>query len=166
MRYRPESYLKAPAFQPRLAALSWREAAAVAEVLAGNLKKHVAYLAPAAPGVEGPDSERVARPESPAAVPLLPRHEGPVLAKACQGSLTLKVELDGLPLTLPLPRLAPAILNLIDGHRSLGAIHGELQAADPALDWPRFLEAFRALFDALNGINALLLTEPPDDSRG
>lgn len=159
IRYRPEAFVKDPSLRRRLDPLRWRERAAIAEVLAGNLKKHVAYLAPAEDGPEGPESPRVARPGSASALPLLPNHEGPALARACQQSRSLKVQLDGLDSTLPLPRLAPAILMQIDGRRTLGEIHAALRAADQALDWPGFLADFQALFTALNGINALLLKE-------
>ena len=160
LRYRPESYLKDPKLRPRLAALPWRERAAMAEVLAGNLKKHVVYLARAADRAEGPESACVARPDDPAAVPILPFHDGPELARGVQRSQTLKVEFDGLGFTLPLPRLAPAILTRIDGKSDLAAIHAGLREADPGLSPERFQEAFDQLYEAFNGINALLLKFP------
>ncbi len=155
-RYRPESYLSAPAVLKRLAGLGWLERAAFAERLAGNVKKHVLYAART-----GTPETRVAAPEDPEAVPLLFDLEGPALARAVQRDLTLKAEFDGLALRFALPRLAPAILQRIDGQRPLGAIFDELQGLDAGLDWPAFLAQFCDLFAALNGINRMFLRLPP-----
>ena len=155
-RYRPESYLAAPAVLKRLAALDWLDRAAFAERLAGNVKKHVLYVAKT-----GTPETRVAAPEDPEAVPLLFDLEGPALAKAVQRDLTLKAEFDGLALRFPLPRLAPTILQRIDGRRPLRAIHDELQSLDAGLDWPAFLLQFQETFAALNGINRMFLRWPP-----
>ena len=155
-RYRPESYLSEPAVLKRLAGLDWLERAAFAERLAGNVKKHVLYAART-----GTPETRVAAPEAPEAVPLLFDLEGPALARAVQRDLTLKAEFDGLALRFALPRLAPAILQRVDGQGSLGAIFDELRGLDAGLDWPAFLAQFRDLFAALNGINRMFLRLPP-----
>lgn len=157
-RYRPESYLKDPAILSRLSGLDWLQAAAFAERLAGNIRKHILYAAK-----DGGRRDRVARPEGPEAVPLLHGLEGAALARAVQGDLTLKAEFDGLPLRLPLPRPAPAILQRIDGTAPLGAIWEDLKTLDSGLDWDTFLAQFRQLFDALNGINRLFLRSPVDE---
>ncbi len=155
-RYRPESYLAVPAVLKRLAEQDWLVQAAFAERLAGNVKKHVLYVAKS-----GTPETRIALPEDPEAVPLLFDLEGQALAKAVQGDLILKAEFDGLALRFALPRLAPAILQRIDGLRTLGAIFDELQGLDASLDWPAFREQFRELFAALNGINRMFLRLPP-----
>jgi len=155
-RYRPESYLAVPAVLKRLAEQDWLERAAFAERLAGNVKKHVLYAAKT-----GTPETRVAAPEDPDLVPLLFDLEGPALARAVQRDLTLKAEFDGLALRFPLPRLAPAILQRIDGQRSLGAIFDKLQGLDTNLDWAGFLAQFQETFTALNGINRMFLRWPP-----
>ncbi|MDJ0943834.1 MAG: class I SAM-dependent methyltransferase [Kiloniellales bacterium] len=155
-RYRPESYLAVPAVLKRLAGLDWLERAAFAERLAGNVRKHLLYAVRS-----GTPETRIAAPEDPETVPLLFDLEGPALARAVQRDLTLKAEFDGLALRFPLPRLAPAILQRIDGRRSLAAIHDALQGLDRGLDWPAFLAQFRETFAALNGINRLFLRRPP-----
>ncbi len=155
-RYRPESYLAVPAVLKRLSEQGWLEQAAFAERLAGNVKKHVLYVAKT-----GTPETRIAVPEHPEAVPLLFDLEGPALARAVQRDLTLKAEFDGLALRFALPRLAPAILQRIDGCRTLGAIHDELRGLDASLDWAAFLAQFRELFAALNGVNRMFLRRPP-----
>lgn len=154
-RYRPESYLKEPAVLSRLSGLDWLQAAAFAERLACNIRKHILYAAKG-----GGRADCVARPTGPEAVPLLHGLEGAALARALQGDLTLKAEFDGLPLRLPLPRLAPAILQRIDGAASLGAIWEDLKVLDSGVDWDTFLIQFRQLYEALNGINRMFLRFP------
>ena len=165
MRYDPRSYLKDPKVTARFAGLSWRESAAIAEVLSGNMKTHVVYVARDESGVEGPESDRVARVEGPATIPRVPFHDGPRLAEATRRSLSLTVEFEGLPLTLPLPRLAPAILARIDGRTSFGAIHTDLREADAGLTWERFAAEVEALNAVLGGANIMVLATPPDDAR-
>jgi hypothetical protein len=87
---------------------------------------------------------------------------GPALAKALGKTLTLKVDLAGTKLRLPVPRLAPAILNRVNGKTSLGEIHQSLSVADPTLDWPRFQDRFDQLYRPLNGLGFLLIANPPD----
>ena len=77
----------------------------------------------------------------------------------------MKVDLDGVPLRLPLPRLAPAILAGIDGTRSLGDIHTALQAHEPDLDFSAFKAQFDRLYEALNELNHLLIRFHEPGSR-
>ena len=165
LRYEPGTYLKDPKLTKRLEALSWRERAAVAEIIAGNMKTHVVYVAPKESGDEGPESERLARVEGEATVPRLPFHEGPRLAAAARRGLSLTVEFEGLPLTLPLPRLAPAILARVDGDTSLGQIHAGLKEADTALTWERFRGEVEVLAETLSGANIMTLASPVDGNE-
>ncbi len=150
-RYDPATYLADPVLRRRFAELPPIDAAGAAELLAGNLTKHVFYAVP----VERPGPV-VATPDAPEAVPIL-RDER---LRGLRGD-ALTVKADGLTLRFPLPRLAPAILSRIDGRRSLGAIEAELRGADPALTPARFSEQFGTLYAALNGVNKLLLAFPP-----
>ena len=92
------------------------------------------------------------------AVPVLRELSGPELAGGIQPDGTIAFLLDGLRLPIALPPLAPAILRLIDGRRSVGAIaaalaqHGTGEAA--------FQRAWRTTFTALERINRLLLAAP------
>ncbi|MFO7481969.1 class I SAM-dependent methyltransferase [Oceanibaculum nanhaiense] len=144
LRYDPGLYLTDPALAKRAAALPALEQAALAERLAGNMKLHIAYLTR--------ESSTVAQP-APEAIPLFIEWEAAPIAKAAQQQGGIRGSFDGLPVTLPLPRQAPAILKLIDGARSLDAIRHEARFAD----WDGFMAVFRPVWRALNGINRLVL---------
>jgi SAM-dependent methyltransferase len=160
LRYDPASYLRDPGLLKRLDGLSAHERAALAEILAGNMKTHVVYAAPQAEA-----GGRVAKPEGPEAVPLLNDTDGPALAEAVRESLSLATDLGGLKVKFALPRLAPAILPRIDGKASLGTIHADLQALDSGLDWPRFKAQFDQLYRVLNGLNRLLICYPASRAK-
>src|SRR5690606_636923 len=121
LRYDPSLYLTDPALAKRAASLPVLEQAALAERLAGNMKLHIAY--------RSCESSTVAQP-APEAIPLFIEWEAATIARAVQQQGAIKGAFDGLPVTLPLPRQAPAILRLIDGTRSLGAIRPESGFAD------------------------------------
>ncbi len=159
-RYEPATYVKDPALLERLAALSWRSRAACAETLAGNMKRHIAYLVRRDDSAGDPPEARVARPASPDAVPLLHGIEALDLAKTLSRELVLTNDFDGLKLRFPVPRLAPAAVVRIDGRTSLGAIHAALQSHDPSLTWDGFKAQFDQLYGVLNGVNALLIAHP------
>lgn len=154
-RYEPATYLSDRRLLEPLRELDWLARAAFAERIAGNVSKHIAYVVK--------DSRRepvVATLEGPEAIPVLRNHEGAELAAAVRKSLTLKASLDGLPLRFALPRLAPAILERIDGVRSLGEIHAALRELDSQIDWPLFARQFAQVHEALGGLNHLLLRYP------
>ena len=156
LRYDPASYLDDPKLLARMEGLDWRERAATAEALAGNMKTHVVYAAPRATA-EG----RIAQPEGPAAVPLLIHDDGPAMAEAIGASLNVTANFDGVKRRFALPRLAPAILARIDGRTSLGELHEALRTLDSGLDWDAFKSQFDQLYRVLNGLGRLLLRLPP-----
>ncbi len=65
---------------------------------------------------------------------------------------------DGLAVPVPLPHLAPAILRLVDGKRSVAAI-GEAMAGRAPSDV--FARAWRSTYDTLSALNRVLLAPPP-----
>lgn len=153
IRYEPDTYLRDPYLIKSVSALSPVDRAAFAEELAGNIKAHVLYVT-----ARQEPSEAV--PDAPHLIPYLKAYDGKALARACQRNLTLKVDFDGLPLTFALPRLAPLILERIDGEKSLGDILGDLQSLDSKLDWDGYIQQFSALFRVFRGINHLMLKDP------
>jgi SAM-dependent methyltransferase len=155
LRYDPATYLRDPDLLKRLDGLSGHQRAALAEILAGNMKTHVVYAAP-----QAEVDARVAGPEGPEAVPLLSDTDGPALAEGIREGLSLTTDLGGLKVRFALPRLAPAILPRIDGKASLGEIHADLQALDSGLAWPQFKAQFDQLYRVLNGLNRLLIYYP------
>jgi SAM-dependent methyltransferase len=150
-RYEPSTYLDDAALLERLAPLSAIERAAFAELLAGNLKTHVCYAAPAARA-----AGCMAQPDDPRAVPYGRDVDFPALARGLAGGAPT-ASFDGLAIKLKLPPLAPAILALVDGKNSLGAIQAALS---PKPSWDRFLAEFRQVYAAFNGVNRMLLCYP------
>ena len=67
---------------------------------------------------------------------------------------------DGLQMSLPLPSRAAAYAGLIDGTRSLGAIHAALAERQPGLTWDAFRDQFAMFFAAFNGPGKLFLRRP------
>ena len=155
-RYEPASYVNDPQIRRRLAGKSWLERAALAELIAGNMTKHVVYAVPAARAADA-----VARP-TPESVPVFREADGQQLARGLRPAATLRAQFETIMLRLPMPALAPAIASRIDGIASLAAIQRDLQAnVQASLDWPAFLAQFEPFYAAFNGINQLLLRFPP-----
>jgi len=152
MRYDPAIYLPDPRLRARVAALDPIARAALAESLCGNMSTHVAYCVRAADAPALPD------PMAPDAVPLMREMPGDVLAKHIRPDLTLPFLFDGLRVPVPLPPLAAAILRLVDGQRSVGAIEAAMACRVPP---DAFARAWRGTYDALSSLNRLLLAPPP-----
>ncbi|MCC7047150.1 MAG: class I SAM-dependent methyltransferase [Alphaproteobacteria bacterium] len=153
-RYEPATYLTDRDLLARLAGLGFVELAAFAELLAGNMKTHVCYVA-----ARDRAASCVARPDDPAAVPYGRDVDFAQIARGMvAGSPVLSASFDGLTLRVKLPRLATAILSRIDGTRSLADIHRLVaEAAAPGMTWNQFLAEFRPLYAAFNGVNRMLL---------
>ncbi len=151
LRYDPATYLRDDTLIARAAALPWIERCALAESVAGNLKTHVFY---AVPSVRAESA--VAAPDGPGRVPVWRDGEGRALAGRLADTRRLKVDFDGLPLSLDLPEGAGRIAALVDGTRSLGDLREAL-----GLDWFAFKGRFDRVFRVLNGLNLLLLRAGP-----
>ena len=66
-----------------------------------------------------------------------------------------------MKISLPLPDLAGPVLMLIDGERTLGDIHAELQSSvKPAPDWETFKGQFDQLFSSFYGLSRMFLKKP------
>jgi hypothetical protein len=83
---------------------------------------------------------------------------GEDLVRGVRPDGTMMVAFDALRLPLALPPLAPAILRLIDGKRSVGEIAERLAAVGTGPD--AFRRAWRQTFTALEGINRVLIAAP------
>jgi SAM-dependent methyltransferase len=119
LQYDPLTYVRHPELRRRLQALDPIARMAFAERFAGNLARHVFYATSgdaSPPGLEA------------AAIPILRDLKAEDLAQAVGTSGQLALTLDGLDLVLALPRVAGALIRLIDGSRSIGAIAAEGQA--------------------------------------
>ena len=153
MRYDPDSYLTDPRLRARTAALDPIGRAALAEAITGNMGIHIAYCVPADDA--GRASPRWDDAES---VPVLREMDGPTLARNLPKDGVLPVSFDGLRVPLPLPRLAAAILQRVDGRRSFGAIADELAANGVSRE--AFWRDLGALRRAMESMNRLLLAAP------
>ena len=153
LRYDPAAYLPDPKLRARIAGLDPVGRAALAEALTGNMSTHVAYAVRAAEVRPAPD------PIDPNAVPVARELPAAELARNIRPDGTLGFLFDGLRVAVPLPPLARAILGLIDGQRSVGAIAAALQGRGAGPD--AFARAWRATYDALVSVNRVLLAPPP-----
>lgn len=151
-RYEPATYIREQDFLKRAGALSPKERAAVAEAVAGNITMHNAYL------VRADRTDEPIADIAPDAVPVFrdPATQAEFRAMPA-GATAMPMSVDGLNLSVPLPRDAKAILDRIDGGRSLE----EIRAAMPdAPDWDAFRARFEPVFRALNGFSRLFLKAP------
>jgi SAM-dependent methyltransferase len=152
-RYDPASYLSDAGLLRRLERLDPIVRAGFAEQLAGNLKRHIVYLArPERAGAA------MARPDDPAMVPVLRAGSGD-LASALRGRGNLKVAIDGLEVRLQIPPHAADILSVIDGNRTIADIHQALAGKiDGLKSWDAFKPAFERVYATFNKLNRLFLT--------
>ncbi len=152
LRYDPAIYLPDARLRARAAALGPVERAALAEALCGNISTHVVYAVRAADAPATPDGN------DPAAIPVMREMPGAELAKHIRPDGMLPFLFDGLRVPIPLPPLAAAMLRLVDGQRSVGAIGAELAGRVPP---DAFARAWRDTFGPLCALNRLLLAPPP-----
>ncbi len=151
-RYDPVPLLPDPRLRARVEALLPLERAALAEALAGNISAHIVYC------VRDGEGRQRADPMAANSIPVLRELSGPELAGGIRPDGTITVVFEGLRLPVPLPPLAPAILRLIDGRRSVGEIAATL--AERGTGAAAFERAWAATFSALERINRLLLAAP------
>jgi hypothetical protein len=95
---------------------------------------------------------------APEAMPVGREVTGEQLAGYIQPDGALTMAFDGLRARIPLPAMAPAILRLVDGQRTVGEIGATLAARGSNTE--AFARAWRATFTALQHVNRLLLAAP------
>ena len=147
--YDPLNYLDDPALRERATELPWIERCALAELLAGNLKRHVFYAVEAGRG-----EAALARSDDPDAVPLLRDTTGAEMAAQLgTGGGRMAATLSGVRIGYDISATGVEILSHVDGARSLGEIHALLSC-----EWPTFKAAFDDLYNAMNALNHMLIT--------
>ncbi|MEE8443958.1 MAG: class I SAM-dependent methyltransferase [Alphaproteobacteria bacterium] len=149
--YDPDTFIRDPALRKRVAELDWLERRAFAELLSGNRHKHTVYCVAAAR-----KADTVARPADSAA-PVLREIDGAALAAAIGPDGAVKVSGDGMEMSVRLPPIAPALLRLIDGQRTIAELRAAIGAKVTDAEFER---QFGALYNALNGLNQMLLRYP------
>jgi SAM-dependent methyltransferase len=152
IRYDPMPLLPDPKLRSLAEALSPLDRAALTEALAGNISAHIVYCRRTVEPVQRAD------PMAADSVPVTRERPGEVLADGIQRDGTLTLMLDGLRLPLALPPLAPAILRLVDGGRTVGEIAAAL--AERGTSGDAFERAWRATYLTLERINRMLLAAP------
>jgi SAM-dependent methyltransferase len=151
-RYDPIPMLPDPRLRARVNALDAVRRAALAEALAGNVSAHIVYC------VRQDEQTKRADFMADAVVPVTREGPGEALAGAVQPDGIIGFMIDGLRVPIALPPLAPAILRLVDGRRSVGGIAAAL--AEKGTGDDAFRRAWRSTFVALEHINRLLLAAP------
>ena len=153
LRYDPETYLADPRLRARIAGLDPLARAALAEAICGNMGIHIAYLARAQ------DPALTADWLDDTGIPVLRELDGPTLARGLRPDGFLPVTFDGLRVAVPLPRLAGALLQRIDGRTPWSEIVASIAATGIA---PAQIARDRAaLVASLEKLNRLLLAAPP-----
>ena len=144
-RYDPAPMLPAtPEFRERLAAMTPEARWALAERLAGDLKMHVGYAAPAARAGSAQarlSAEGVARPNA---------VDARALARQVEWRGALKVGFEGRSVTLEIPKRAAGAMARLGTGRSFGEI-----AAAEGMDWFAFAQVFGPAFRALVAANLM-----------
>ncbi len=152
LRYDPVPLLPDPKLRARAAALDPLARAALAEALAGNMAMHVLYC-------RRSDEPAIrADPLAPDAVPVGREAPGPELHRFLQPDGGMTLVMDGLRVRVGLPGLAPSILALADGERSVAEIAAGLAAR--GVSAAAFARAWAEMFPALEAANRLLLAPP------
>jgi hypothetical protein len=123
--------------------------AAFAEALAGNISTHIAYVRRSSEPAPVPD------PMDSGAVPIAREMPAPEIAAGIRPDGTIPFIFSGLRVPLPVPKLAAAILNRIDGVRTVADIEADLAQAgtDPAA----FRRAWSETWARLSHVNRILL---------
>ena len=119
IQYDPQTYVRHPELRRRLSRLTPIQQMAFAERFAGNLARHVFYATRGTQSVPNLTED---------VIPTFRDLQPAALADAVGTGGRLPLTLDGLDLTLPMPRVAGATLKLIDGQRSVDQITAECQS--------------------------------------
>ncbi len=152
MRYDPLTFLTSPDLVSHLPEDRYQRAA-LAEEIGGMLLKHVFYIT---------FKERAASAEaqnSPDMIPIYSGFDGQEIGRSIKPEQALTGKLNGISVAMPMPRLAGAIMQRIDGQRSWRQIH-ELMQTDLGRDapsWEKFWEQALEVWHKLHGLNVLLL---------
>lgn len=155
-RYDPATYITDAALRARLGGLDAMAQAMVAELIAGNIAKHIFY----AVRIDNA-ADTVARHATPDAIPVLRQSDGPTLAKRLTPESAFHATFGDLTIVATPPPLAAAIMRRIDGETCLEDIYFALAAQTPGLGWRRFIAEFRELHGAMHGLlNAQYLRYP------
>lgn len=150
MRYDPTTYCSRHDVLEKAVHVPFRERAALAELMAGNITKHIFYVVKA---------KNKTKPPVPAedAIPFFTRVDGAALARSVAKSGNIKITFTGLSVTRTMPAASPAILSRIDGKRSIREIY---EMFDPKPEKFEFNAQFAVMYSVLNAANLMYLRQP------
>ena len=152
LRYDPARLLSDARLRAAAARLPAAARAQLAEDLSGAMSTHVVYCV-RADAVPVPPDAMAAQ-----AVPVMRELPGAALAAQIRVDGVLPLAVEGDTLAVPLPPLAGALLRLVDGERSVGAIAATLAARGiPAATVER---AWQEVYERLSAANRILLAPP------
>lgn len=147
--YEPDYLVTDAKLKGRLARLDAPAREAFAELLTGNIKRHMFYCT--AKGHGGRD--RIAR-FAPDMIPVLHHATTDQLLPLVEKAGTFSARREGLKVTLPVPTFAADFVKLCDGKRSFDDMRKDLPDA-PARD--EFLRGAEQVYRAFHSINVMLL---------
>ena len=151
VEYDPSIYFDDDETLGRIDELDGPARAALAELLGGSQKTHVFYAVPRARA-----ETAVARPAADM-VPVLYQVGARALAETVAAGKSITVNVAGAAIQRTLPPGCGEMIRLMDGTRTLGAIHERLSESDPDLDWETFIAMITVVHEVLNGAGALFL---------
>ncbi|RCK49353.1 bifunctional 2-polyprenyl-6-hydroxyphenol methylase/3-demethylubiquinol 3-O-methyltransferase UbiG [Thalassospira profundimaris] len=150
MRYDPTTYCSRHDVLEKAVHVPFRERAALAELMAGNITKHIFYVVKAKNKVKPPVPDEDA-------IPFFTRVDGAALARSVAKSGNIKITFTGLSVTRTMPAASPAILSRIDGKRSIRDIY---EMFDPKPEKFEFNAQFAVMYSVLNAANLMYLRYP------
>jgi SAM-dependent methyltransferase len=152
IRYDPAAFIGDPALLETIEDLDWIERCAVAELLTGTLKTHVAYVVKAANSFQ-----TIANPADRDLRPILAGLD-PATASASLGANgRLTVTLDGLQRSIPISPSAAELLALMDGQRTMGEIEDVMVSDRSTMSREEFDRTIEEFFSVLTGLNLAFL---------
>ncbi|PKR52018.1 class I SAM-dependent methyltransferase [Thalassospira marina] len=163
LRYDPVIYAANPAIRQQMAGLAPQARHAMAELLAGNITKHIFYVVKGdsktvVPAMKMQGAKAVMNmPGNVGAsgmIPYLGRVDGAKLAASVAKSAQIKINFNGFSVTSKLPPASAAIISRIDGSRSFEDIR---QSFSPLPDAQPFYAQVVALFSVLSAANLMFV---------
>jgi len=151
VNYDPDYVITDAKLKARLSIMSRRDRESFAELLNGNIKKHMFYCAP-----KGTKGVMRAATFSMDMIPTLHCADMKQIMPLMKAGKPLAGHREGLKVELPVPPRAADILALCDGNHSFKDIQ---QVLTPTIPAPEFEDQAKLLYRAFHGLNLMLLRQ-------
>ena len=149
--YRPEPAIRDRVIAAGIARLNKLDAAALAELLTGALKKHICYAVANANPIEPP------RAGDPDAIPLWRDPRDAVWAAKLAAGATITLRREGVRMTLRVPRMMGEFAREIDGRRLASELIDTVHRGQAALDRDAVIRHWHDVYRVLSEFNLVLL---------